>query len=170
MFTMKNQFIIYIISFLLTACSVEYGMIDGSIDADTFSVELFEEQAANAPSGYGAVYTDFLKDYMISRTKLNLKKENADIEIFGRVTFFNTSPVSVTSNEGAGSAQISRLNVTIAVSVINNVNEEQSFESNFSQFSDFSADQDLSAVQDELLDDINEKLSQDIINRLTSNW
>lgn len=142
-------------------------MIDGSIEADTFSVELFEEQAPNAPVGYGATYTDFLKDYMISRTKLDLKNSDADIEIFGKITYFNTSPVSVQTDELAA---LNRLNVTISVTVINNVNEQQSFESNFSQFSDFDANQDLSSVQDELLDDINGKLSQDIINRLTSNW
>ena len=38
------------------------------------------------------------------------------------------------------------------------------------QQSDFDASLDLSAVQSQLLDDINGKLSQDIINRLTSNW
>jgi hypothetical protein len=56
------------------------------------------------------------------------------------------------------------------VTAINNVNSEESFEQNFSQFSDFEASQDLNAVQDALLEDINEKLSQDIINKLTSNW
>ena len=60
--------------------------------------------------------------------------------------------------------------MTINVTAINNVNEEQSFEQNFSQFSDFEAGQDLISVQDELLEDINEKLSQDVINKLTSNW
>lgn len=164
---MKPLYLILILPFLSATCSIEYGMIDQSIDADTFSVELFEEQAANAPAGYGAAYTDFLKDFMISRTKLDLKNKGADIEIFGKVTFFNTAPVSVQSDEIAA---LNRLNVTIAVTVINNVNETQSFESNFSQFSDFDASQDLAAVQDELLDDINGKLSQDIINKLTSNW
>ncbi len=142
-------------------------MIDGSIEAETFSVEIFEEQAANSPAGYGATFTDFLKDYMISRTKLDLKNDDADIEIFGKVTFYNTSPVSVQADELAA---LNRLNVTIAVTVINNVNEAQSFEANFSQFSDFDANQDLSSVQDALLEEINGNLSQDIINRLTSNW
>lgn len=159
---------IFIISVSISACDiVQYGMIDGSIDADTFSVEIFEEQDANAPSGYGAAYTDYLKDIMISRTKLDLKNEGADIELFGKVTFFNTSPVAVQSEDGAA---LNRLTVTINVTAINNVNEDQSFEQNFSQFSDFDAGQDLISVQDDLLEDINEKLSQDIINKLTSNW
>ncbi|MDG1913612.1 MAG: LPS assembly lipoprotein LptE [Crocinitomix sp.] len=164
---MKTLFAFFLIPILLYSCDIEYGMLDGSIDAETFSVELFEEQAANAPVGYGATYTDFFKDYMISRTKLDLKSKNADIEVSGRITYFNTTPVSVQSDELAA---LNRLIVTLSVTVINNKNEDQSFEANFTQQSDFDANLDLTAVQSELLDDINGKLSQDIINRLTSNW
>ena len=149
------------------SCKISIGMLDTSIDAETFSVELFEEQASNAPAGYGATYTDFLKDYMISRTKLKLKDEGADLEISGKVTQYNTSPVSVQSDEVAA---LNRLTVTLSVSVINNKKPEDSFETNFRQFSDYDAAQDLASVEDALLEDINDKLSQDIINRLTSNW
>ena len=72
-------YIIYLSLFSLGACDIQYSMIDGSIDAETFSVALFEEQASNAPAGYAANFTDFFKDYMISRTKLNLKNIDADI-------------------------------------------------------------------------------------------
>lgn len=142
-------------------------MLDGSIDAETFSVELFEEQASNAPAGYGATFTDYLKDFVISRTKLNLKNSDADIEISGRIIRYNTSPVSVQTDDQAA---LNRLTVTLAVTVLNNKKEEDSFEANFSQFSDYDADLDLASVEEELLSDINGKLSQDIINRLTSNW
>lgn len=167
MFDMKNRFYFLIITILLTSCEIQYGMIDQSIDAETFSVQQFEELAPNAPAGYGAIYTDFLKDYLISRTKLNLKNSEADIEIIGKITDFNTSPISVQADE---SAALNRLTITLMVTAINNKNEDQSFEANFTQFSDYSSDQDLSSVQDALIDDINDKLSQDIVNRLTSNW
>lgn len=163
----KQLFIFYITFFALSGCTVQYGMIDGSIDADTFSVELFEEQASNAPAGYGAQFTDFLKDFMISRTKLNLKNEKADIEISGKVVQYRTTPVSVQNNEVAA---MNRLTVAVFVTVINNRDEKQSFESNFSQFSDYDAGEDLASVESALLEDINGKLAQDIVNKLTSNW
>ena len=152
---------------LLTACEVSYGLIDGSIDADTFSVDIFEEQAPNAPAGYGANYTDFLKDFVLSRTKLKLTNNDADISISGKIIFYDTSPISVQADN---QASLNSLTVRIAVTVINNKNPEESFEANFSQFSNYSSSQDLSVVESELLEDINTKLSQDIVNRLTSNW
>ncbi len=161
------KYLFILLAVLMVSCTIEYGMTDNSIEADTFSVDLFEEQAANAPSGYGALYTDFLKDYMISRTRLKLKNEEADIEIFGKITYYNTAPVSIQADEDAA---LNSLTVTLAVTVINNREEKQSFEADFTQFSNYNANQDLSSVEDDLLADINGKLSQDIINRLTSNW
>ncbi|MBK7128354.1 MAG: hypothetical protein IPM74_00030 [Crocinitomicaceae bacterium] len=156
-----------ILVLVATSCRIEYSMLDGSIDANTFSVEIFEEQASNAPAGYGATFTNYLKNFILSRSKLNLVNQNADIEISGVISQYNTSPVSVQSDEVAA---LNRLTVGIQVAVINNKDEKQSFESNFSQFSDYNADQDLSSVEESLLEDINNKLSQDIINKLSSNW
>ncbi|MBI3135937.1 MAG: hypothetical protein HYZ14_14760 [Bacteroidetes bacterium] len=164
---MKKTFFILLLFAGLTACKIEYSMVDGSIDASTFSVAIFEEQASNAPAGYGASFSNFLKDFVLSRTKLNLKANEPDIEISGKIIQYNTTPVSVQSDEVAA---LNRLTVVISVSVINNKDEKQSFETNFSQFSDYDASNDLANVETALLEDINTKLSQDIINKLTSNW
>ena len=158
-------FIILLIG--LQAC-VTYSFVDGSINAQTFSVANFEEQAANAPAGYGGQFTDFLKDFMIGRTKLKLKDLDADIQINGKITGYNTAPLSVQS--GSETAALNRLTISIAVTAINSINDEESFEQTFSQFSDYDATQDLSTVETELLEDINTKIAQDIVNKLSSNW
>ncbi|WP_157454243.1 LPS assembly lipoprotein LptE [Crocinitomix catalasitica] len=161
------KYLILLLIFNLGCVSVKYSMVDGSIDAETFNVDLFEEAAPNAPAGYGATYADFLKDFIISRSKLKLNQTKSDISISGKVTYYNTSPVSVQSNEVAA---LNSLTVRLDVIVINSKNPDQSFEASFSQFSNYNSSDDLSVVEAELLEDINTKLSQDIINRLTSNW
>ncbi len=164
---MKFFWLIGIILTLLPSCDVSYGMRDTSIKGSTFSVEVFEEEASNSPAGYGISFTEFLRDYMLSRTKLDLKKSDADIEISGKIIGYQTSPAAVQSNE---SAALNKLEVTIAVTAINNVDDRQSFKQNFRQFSNYNASLQLSAVEDELLEDINGRLSQDIINKLSSEW
>jgi hypothetical protein len=141
--------------------------VDGSINAETFSVSNFEEQAANSPAGYGGQFTDYLKDFMIGRTKLKLKDLDSDIKISGVIKNYNTTPVALQNDE---TAALNRLTITIKVTVINTVNDKESFEQNFTQFSDYSSAQDLSAVETELLEDINSKIAQDIVNKLSSNW
>lgn len=157
----------YILLLISLQSCVTYSFVDGSINAETFSVSNFEEQAANAPAGYGGQFTDYLKDFMIGRTKLKLKDLDSDIKISGAITSYNTSPVALQNDE---TAALNRLMITIKVTVINTINDKESFEQNFSQFSDYSSAQDLSNVETELLEDINSKISQDIINKLSSNW
>ena len=157
----------YLLLLILLQSCVSYSFVDGSINAETFSVSNFEEQAANAPAGYGGQFTDYLKDFMIGRTKLKLKDLDSDIKISGAITSYNTSPVALQNDE---TAALNRLMITIKVTVINTINDKESFEQNFSQFSDYSSAQDLSNVETELLEDINSKISQDIINKLSSNW
>lgn len=156
-----------ILSIGLQAC-VSYSFVDGSINAQTFSVSVFEEQAANAPAGYGAEFTDFLKDFMISRTKLKLKNLDSDIQISGKIINYNTAPLSVQSN--SETAALNRLTIGFSVTAINTIDDKESFEKTFTQFSDYDAEQDLSTVEKELLEDINNKIAQDIVNKLSSNW
>lgn len=161
------KIIFYILLIVGLHSCFSYSFVDGSIDAETFSVSIFDEQAANAPAGYGGQFTDYLKDFIIGRSKLKLQNLDADIQISGKIIGYNTAPLAVQSDENAA---LSRLTVTMFVSVINNVKPEQSFEQNFSNFSDFDSASDLSAIENELLEDINQKIAQDIVNKLSSNW
>jgi len=161
------RLVIYIGLILGLHSCFSYSFIDGSIDAESFSVSIFEEQAANAPAGYGGQFTDYLKNFIIGRSKLKLKDIDADIQISGKIIGYNTAPLAVQSDEAAA---LSRLTVTMFVSVVNNVKPEQSFEQNFSQFSDFDSNNDLSTVETQLIEDVNNKIAQDIVNKLSSNW
>ena len=161
------KLLIYLFLIIGLQGCVSYSFVDGSINAETFSVSNFEEQAANSPAGYGGQFTDYLKDFMIGRTKLKLKDLDSDIKISGVIKNYNTTPVALQNDE---TAALNRLTITIKVTVINTVNDKESFEQNFTQFSDYSSAQDLSAVETELLEDINSKIAQDIVNKLSSNW
>lgn len=153
--------------FLLSACEIQYGMLDNSIEADTFSVEIFEDKAANAPAGYGAEFTEYLRDFLVSRSKMKLRSSDADLEISGSIKRYYTQAAAVQSNEEAA---LNSLRVTVEVTVVNNRDEKQSFEKDFNQLSNFESSSDLSSVEESLLEDINDKLSQDILNELSKNW
>ena len=163
---MKRIVYFFIMILGLHSC-VSYSVLDSSIDAENFSISIFEEQAANAPVGYGAQLTEFLKDFVIGRSSLKLTNSNADINISGKIIGYSVLPVAVQGNQTTAQ---NRLTVTVLVSVLNNKKPLESFEQQFSQFSDFDASADLSNEESELLSEINDKLGQDIINKLSSNW
>jgi len=161
----KVLYYILLISFL-SSC-VSYSVLDASIDAENFSVSIFEEQAANAPAGYGASFTEFLKNFVINRSSLKLSNQQSDISISGKIVSYSVLPIAVQGNQTTAQ---NRLTITISVSVLNNKKPDDSFEQRFSQFSDFDASTDLASIENELLADINSKLGQDIINKLSGNW
>ena len=163
---MKN---ILIISTLLSlfSCEIQYGMLDNSIEAENFSIEIFEEQAANAPSGYGIGLTEFMRDYLVSRSKMKLKSEEADIQISGKVKSYYTEPGAIQADENSA---LNNLKVVLNVSVVNNIDEKQSFVKDFARFSTYPSGSALSDVEDELLEDINEQISQDVLTELSKNW
>ena len=160
--------LIILSTFILSACEVaQYSMLDSSINANSFSVAIFEEQAANAPAGYGTSFAEYLRDFVVSRTKLKLVTGNADIEISGKIKSYNTTPVAVQSDAVAA---LNRLTIGMEVTAVNNKNEKESFKQMFSNFADYETSNDLSSVEDALLEEINGKIAQDIVNKLSSNW
>jgi hypothetical protein len=60
--------------------------------------------------------------------------------------------------------------MTVKVTFTNTNDEKQNFESNFSRFEDLNASEDLASREEELINAINEQLTQDIFNKAVTNW
>lgn len=170
---MKSIFIILIsltIGVVLNSCKVTYGFTDGTpacTECKTFSVEIFENSNPNAPVNYGQVFTEDLKDAILNRTKYQLVSDNGDLQFEGKITGYNINPVSIQNNETAAQ---NRLTISISVVHKNAVKDSLSFNQTFRRFADYPSDQDINSVQSLLLQEINEQITQDILNKLNSNW
>ena len=113
------------------------------------------------------MFTESLKDIFQSQTNLSLVQSDGDLEFSGSISNYRTSPVAIQGNE---TAALTRVSMTVKVKFVNNVDDKQSFESTFTRFEDFETTQDLSAVEEDLLQSINNQLSQDIFNKAVTNW
>lgn len=114
------------------------------------------------------VLTDGLKDYFTSQTRLILVDHNGDLEIEGAITSYTIQPIAIQGNETAAQ---NRLTISVTVKFINRKNEKQNFENKtFSRYQDYSSTQNLSALQDQLIKQIDDQLIQDIFNQCVVNW
>jgi DNA-binding transcriptional regulator of glucitol operon len=75
--------------------------------------------------------------------------------------------VAIQGNEIAAK---NRLTITVNVTYSNTKDEDKSFEKNFTRFADFEATQNLSDVEQSLIEEINEQLILDIFNEAVVNW
>lgn len=151
------------------SCSTSYSFTGASISPEvkTVSIDFFPSYAPLAPPIAGQLFTEAMKDIFLSQTNLVLVKSNGDLEFSGSIIGYRTAPVAIQGNE---TAALNRVTMTVKVKFINNIDDSQSFETNFSRFEDFETSQDLSSVEADIIRSINDQLTQDIFNKSVTNW
>lgn len=161
--------IFFIAIMLFGGCKVKYTLSGQSIPAEakTVSVSFFENKAPLANPLFSQQFTEELKTKFMRETRLQLIPAGGDLEFEGAVTSY---AVAATALQGNETAALNRLTVTVSVTYINNLKEDDGFKTSFSRFADFPATQSLTAVEGQLTPVIMEQLIQDIFNRAFINW
>lgn len=135
--------------------------------AETFSVDYFKPQTPLASPQVAQNFTEALKDLIQQQSTLTLVDSEGELKYQGQITDYNVSPVGVQSDETTAT---NRLSVTVRVKYINAIEPELNFERSFSKFADYDSNFDLLAVEDELMAEISEQLTQEIFNASLGNW
>ncbi len=155
---------------LLTSCGVGFSFSGASIppDAKSISVQYFQNQAPLAGPTMSQTFTDALRDYVTSQSHLKLVT-NGDLDFAGSITGFTTQPVAVASGS-SGQSSLTRLTITIDVTFTDKNDSKKNFTGAFSRYADYSSSQSLSAVQGDLITQINKQLVQDVFDKAFNNW
>lgn len=155
---------------VFSGCSVGLSFTGASIPADakSISVQYFQNQAPLAGPGMTQTFTDALRDYMTSQSHLPLVT-NGDLDFAGSITGFSTQAVAATSAATANSS-LTRLTVTIEVTFTDKNDSKKNFTSSFSRYADYPSASSLTAVQSDLITQINKQLVQDVFDKAFNNW
>ncbi|HBH05878.1 MAG TPA: hypothetical protein DDX92_04660 [Flavobacteriales bacterium] len=154
--------------FILTGCKVSYTFSGTDVgNAQTISIAIFSNRAALTPPIYPQTFTEELKDEFLRQTKLQIVQENGDLQMNGEIVAYTANPVSSTGDE---TTALNRLQVTIKVNYINTLDPTKNFNRNFSRFEDYSSTENLSTIENALLESITEQLAQEIIQASIGSW
>jgi hypothetical protein len=153
---------------LCVACGA-YSFTGGSTgDAKTLQIDFFPNQAPLVEPSLSQSFTQDLQDLFTRQTNLTLTKSNGDLYFSGEITGYRVNPMSATA---AQTAAQNRLTVTVNVRFINKLIEKDNFEKQFSFYSDFDANAQLTGgVLEAALDEILERITQDIFNASVAKW
>ncbi|WP_321286988.1 LptE family protein [uncultured Sunxiuqinia sp.] len=175
--TLTNRFksLILIALFVLAGgglfqnCKVSYSFTGASIapDVKTFTVYYFPNRARLINPNLSQQMTEALQDKLLRQTSLDQVQEKGDLEFEGQITGYDTRPMNISEGDLAAET---RLTVTIKVKYTNNKSPDDNWEKTFSAYEDFNSNQILSSVEDELIVDILDKLTEDIFNASIANW
>lgn len=154
---------------MITGCSVRYSFRDAVIPADvkTVKVGFVENRASYVNPQLSQKFFDKIQQKIIGGTKLTrTNDDNADYVISSTITRYDA-----TQTVGVSAQQATTNRLTVSLHVIlkkNKSNETEEFD--VSRSFDYSASLSLQQAEAQLLDEVVRTLSDDIFNRIFSNW
>lgn len=154
---------------LFSSCGI-YKFRDASIPADvkTVKINFIENRATYVNPQLAQKFTDKIQQKIIGNTKLSrTNDENADYVIGGTITVYDaTQTVGVSAQQ----ASTNRLTVTLHMNWRNNKKNGEVTEFDVSRNFDYSANLSLQQAEGQLLEEVVRSLTDDIFNRIFSNW
>tara|TARA_B110000459_G_C16312993_1_gene360065 strand:+ start:158 stop:652 length:495 start_codon:yes stop_codon:yes gene_type:complete len=157
-----------ILSISFTSCGV-YSFTGASIpsEAKTISVNYFKNKAATVQPNLSQVFTERLKDIFLEQTNLSISENEGDLSFSGNISKYQIKPMAIKANETAGK---NRLTISIKVTYNNSLDTEQNFENTFSRYRDYDSTQNISDIENTLIEEITNELVEDIFNKAFVNW
>ena len=153
-----------------TSCSVKYSLTGASISPETktFQVNYFQNTAPLIEPGIERDFTNKLIDLLINQTSLELVKSNGDLTYEGEIVEYRISPTTATANNTAAQ---NRLTIAVNVRFFDKSDSEADFEKRFSFYYDYAGNIQLVGGQKDIaVDEIFERITQDVFNASLAKW
>jgi hypothetical protein len=167
---MKNlkYILILVIATTFSGCSVYNFTGTGPIDAKTFQVNFFQNNADLIEPGIDRQFTLALQDLIMNQTNLNLVSNSGDLTYEGEIVDYRITPMTATADQQAAQ---NRLTIRINVRFSNRKKETDDFEKTFEFYYDFPGTSlPTGSVLNAAITTIFERITQDIFNESLAKW
>ena len=167
---MTLKFKILIVTVLTGLCAVScYNFKGISIPPDikTFNVENFTLTEPDAPIDLNQIFTEALRKKIREESRLVNDDTNPDISISGSVLSYNIRFVAPDENN---TTSLNRLEIGVKVIYTSEINEDDSWTKNYTDFEDFDSNTDFQSIQDDLIEEIVLDIVERIFNDSFTNW
>ena len=152
----------------LTRCGIYTPYGAQTAGAKTFSVDYFTPVSPLAGPEVGQQFTEDLKDLIQRQSTLRWVQEGGEIQYSGRIVGYDVSTSAVAGGQEVASQN--RLTMQVQLRYVHTLDPTLDFEKTFSRFADFPATSDLFDVEGQLVEEINEQLTQEVFNASLGNW
>ena len=166
-YSQLRLFLLICTTILLSACGI-YSFKDATVppDVKTIKIGFFENKARYVNPELSPRLTDRLQQKITNQTKLTrTNSDDAHYQVSGYVSDYSVTTTAV----GGQQATTNRLTVGVHV-VLRKTLENKTEEFDISRAFDFSANLSLQQAEGALLDEILRNLTDEIFNKIFSNW
>lgn len=152
----------------LSSCKVNYSFTGITETPKTFQVNFFQNNADLVEPGLDIDFTNALQDLIVNQTSSQLVTSGGEVIYEGEIVEYRIEPMTATAENTAAQ---NRLTIRVNVRYFNTKDEEKDFEKGFSFFYDYPADEQLvGSIKDTAIEEIFDRLTQDIINASLADW
>ncbi len=145
-----------------------YSLKDVSIPPEIKTVRVFfiENKARYINPQLSPKLSDKLRQKIINQTRLSQTNNDADYEISGYISDYSVNTSGISQQQVASN----NLNVTVHIIFRNRQDEKKNFEADITRNFPFSASKSLTQAEVELNEQMVTNLTDEIFNRIFSNW
>ncbi len=137
------------------------------VEIVNFRVNYFENKAQYVNTQLSPQITEKLKQKIISTTRLRqTNSDEADYDISGFISQYYTSTISIAGANASGN----RLTVGFHLIFKNTKDDTKNFETDLTRTFDYAAGKSLSEIESEKTPDIVRNFTDEIFNKIFSNW
>ena len=168
--SIKSKLALLSAVFLMTACSVSYKFNGSSIDytkTKKKKIADFPNRCSYVWAPMASLFNNQLKDEFANHTRLQQVKRGGDLVINGEIVQYSQRNKSVSSN---GTSTQTELSMTVNVKFTNKANHKEDFERQFTATQTYESTQSLTSVQEDLVTQMCEDLTDQIFNATVANW
>jgi len=166
----KFFFLVLFVMSLLMGCKVGYSFNGASIPPEikTVRVQFIENNARYKNPQLSPQLTEKLRQKIVSQTKLTqVNGDNADFDISGFISQYDVSTSGISNQQ----VSTNRLTVSVDLTLLNRKTPGQEPRKiSASRSFDFSASKTLTQAEQELNNEIIRNLTDEIFNKLFSDW
>ncbi len=160
--------ILLILSGFCIQGTCRYSTRDVSIppEVKTVKVNYIENKARYVNPQLSPRLTDKLRQKIINQTRLSQTNNEAHYEISGFVSDYSVSTSGISNQQTSSN----NLNVSVHIIFTNHLDEKKNFEADVTRNFPFSATLSLSQAEAQLNEQIINNVTDEIFNRIFSNW
>ena len=155
---------------MASACTVSYKFTGTSIDYNvikTIQIDNIPIRSAYVWAPMGPIFNNQLQDLYANQTRLQLVKRGGDLHIAGEITNYEQYNKSISADGYSSQVQ---LKITVNIRFTNNKNHQEDFERQFTATTQYESTQQLANVQEDLVTEMVEDLTDQIFNATVANW
>jgi hypothetical protein len=160
-------FLCLLLPVLVTSCSYSFKDVSIPSEVKTVKVNYIENRARYVNPQLSPLLSDKLRQKINNQTRLTqVQGDDAHYEISGTIVSYDVSTSGISNQQAASN----RLMVSVRIKVVNRLDDKKIFEADVSRNFDFSAGLTLNQAEAQLTGTIIQNLTDEIFNRIFSNW